>query len=168
MRAATSQPWNSPRSWSAKSAPACAPFAAEANAPVRARSRTGVRDTVGEGHCPCHATGPGRPTPSTRTVAFLVAPEGVEQAELTGPWQAVPEAGGTPRLLATAVGRIQAFNHLDRGDTFEVDELVDKVSPRDFDALVLPGGVAHPDAPTPRTPRRARRCRRRPSRRRRP
>ena len=85
-------------------------------------------------------------TLQNKTVAFLVAPEGVEQVELTEPWQAVLEAGGTPRLVSTESGRIQAYNHLDRGETFEVDDVVDKVSQADFDALVLPGGVANPDA----------------------
>ncbi len=81
-----------------------------------------------------------------KTVAFLVAPEGVEEVELTDPWQAVSESGGTPRLVSTESGRVQAFNHLDRGATFTVDEVVGKVSADDYDALVLPGGVANPDA----------------------
>ncbi|MFE3110599.1 type 1 glutamine amidotransferase domain-containing protein [Kitasatospora indigofera] len=81
-----------------------------------------------------------------KTIAFLVAPEGVEQAELTEPWQAVREAGGTPRLVSTQSGRVQAFNHLDRGDTFHVDEVVGELSAGEHDALVLPGGVANPDA----------------------
>jgi protease I len=80
-----------------------------------------------------------------RTVAFLVAPEGVEQVELTDPWQAVEEAGGTPRLVSTKEGRVQAFNHLDKGDTFPVDQVVAEASPEAYDALVLPGGVANPD-----------------------
>jgi len=79
-------------------------------------------------------------------VAFLVAPEGVEQIELTDPWRAVEEAGGTPTLLSTGGGRIQAFNHLDKADTFPVDRQVGDVSVEDFDGLVLPGGVANPDA----------------------
>ncbi|HEX6470551.1 MAG TPA: type 1 glutamine amidotransferase domain-containing protein [Streptosporangiaceae bacterium] len=79
------------------------------------------------------------------TVAFLVAPEGVEQVELTEPWRAVEQAGGTPRLVSTRSGEIQAFNHLDKGDTFPVDATVDEVSVADFAGLVLPGGVANPD-----------------------
>ena len=51
-------------------------------------------------------------------VAFLTANEGVEQIELTEPWQAVEEADGTPRLVSTKPGRVQAFHHLDKGDTF--------------------------------------------------
>jgi protease I len=80
-----------------------------------------------------------------KTIAFLVAPEGVEQVELTEPWQAVRQAGGTPRLISTAGGQVQAFNHLDKADRFDVDATVEEVSPADFDGLVLPGGVANPD-----------------------
>jgi len=78
-------------------------------------------------------------------IAFLVAPEGVEQVELTEPWQTVREAGGDPVLVSTKDGEIQAFNHLDEGDTFPVDETVGRADPASFDALVLPGGVANPD-----------------------
>ncbi|MER5643844.1 type 1 glutamine amidotransferase domain-containing protein [Streptosporangium sp. NPDC002524] len=80
-----------------------------------------------------------------KTIAFLVAPEGIEQVELTEPWQAVKQAGGTPRLISTERGRVQGFNHLDRADTFPVDATVEEVSAADFDGLVLPGGVANPD-----------------------
>ncbi|MBB6627780.1 type 1 glutamine amidotransferase [Nocardioides sp. KIGAM211] len=80
-----------------------------------------------------------------RTIAFLVATEGIEQIELTEPWQAVEEAGGTPVLISTETGRVQAFDHLDKGDTFEVDRVVDDVTVEEYDGLVLPGGVANPD-----------------------
>ncbi|MEV7773590.1 type 1 glutamine amidotransferase domain-containing protein [Kitasatospora sp. NPDC086791] len=80
-----------------------------------------------------------------RTIAFLVAPYGVEQAELTSPWQAVAESGGTPRLLSTAEGRVQAVRHRAPGDTFAVDALVAGADPADYAGLVLPGGVANPD-----------------------
>lgn len=80
-----------------------------------------------------------------KRIAFL-ATDGVEQVELTRPWAAVEEAGGEPVLVSLSSGRIQGFNHLDRADTFEVDETVDSVSAEEFDGLVLPGGVANPDA----------------------
>ena len=83
---------------------------------------------------------------TTRTVAFLVAPEGIEQVELTEPWKAVKEAGAKPVLLSTETGTVQAFNHLDKGDTFDVDVVVSAADVADYDALVLPGGVANPDA----------------------
>jgi protease I len=81
-----------------------------------------------------------------KTIAFLVASEGIEQIELTEPWNAVEKAGGTPRLLSTEGGTVQAFNHLDRADTFDVDAVVSDADPASYDGLVLPGGVANPDA----------------------
>ena len=80
-----------------------------------------------------------------RTIAFLVATEGIEQVELTEPWKAIEEAGGTPRLLAPESGEVQAFHHLDKADTFPVDDVVADADPMSYDALVLPGGVANPD-----------------------
>jgi protease I len=80
-----------------------------------------------------------------KRIAFLVAPEGTEQVELTEPWKAVEDAGATPELISTDSGEIQAFNHLDKGDTFSVDHTVGDVSAFDYDGLVLPGGVANPD-----------------------
>jgi len=80
-----------------------------------------------------------------RTIAFLVATEGIEQAELTGPWDAVEDAGGSPVLLSTEEGKVQAYNHLDKADTFAVDSAVSDADPTSYDGLVLPGGVANGD-----------------------
>jgi protease I len=85
-------------------------------------------------------------TLSGRRVAFLVAGEGVEQVELTDPWDAVRDAGGEPVLVSPESGKIQAFNHLDKADTFPVDQTVADADPENFAGLVLPGGVANPDA----------------------
>ncbi|MER6162192.1 type 1 glutamine amidotransferase domain-containing protein [Streptomyces sp. NPDC001868] len=78
-------------------------------------------------------------------IAFLTAPEGVERIELTEPWQAAENAGHEPVLVSTKPGRIQAFDHLDKADTFPVDAVVGEAPAESFDALVLPGGVANPD-----------------------
>jgi protease I len=80
-----------------------------------------------------------------KRIAFVVAPEGTEQVELTEPWKAVESAGGKPELLSTEEGQIQAFNHLDKGDTFPVDRTVAGADAGEYDGLVLPGGVANPD-----------------------
>ena len=80
-----------------------------------------------------------------KRIAFLVAPEGAEQVELTEPWKAVEGEGGTPELISTEDGQVQAFNHLDKGDTFPVDRTVSDADAGDYDGLVLPGGVASPD-----------------------
>jgi protease I len=80
-----------------------------------------------------------------RRIAFLTANEGVEQIELTGPWEAVRAEGAEPVLLAPEQGAVQAFNHLDKGDVFRADVAVGDATPTGYDALVLPGGVANPD-----------------------
>ena len=80
-----------------------------------------------------------------KRVAFL-ATDGVEQIELTEPWKAVEEAGAKPELVSLEAGEIQAFNHLDKADTFRVDREVADADAGDYDGLVLPGGVANPDA----------------------
>jgi protease I len=79
-----------------------------------------------------------------KKVAFLAA-EGVEQVELTEPWKAVEQAGGTPELISVEEGQVQAFNHLDKADTFPVDKAAAEADASDYDGLVLPGGVANPD-----------------------
>jgi protease I len=78
-------------------------------------------------------------------IAFLVAPEGVEQVELTRPWHAVTDAGHKPVLVSTEPGRVRAFDHLDRAGTFPVDRTADGTDAAEYGALVLPGGVANPD-----------------------
>ncbi len=80
-----------------------------------------------------------------KKIAILVANEGVEQIELTSPRDALREAGAEIELLALEGGEIQAFNHLDKGDTFTPDKAVGEANPDDYDGLVLPGGVANPD-----------------------
>jgi protease I len=81
-----------------------------------------------------------------KRIAFLVAPEGIERVELSEPWDAVTDAGHQPVLLSTAEGEVQTFDHLDRSERRHVDLLVRQARPEDYDALVLPGGVANPDA----------------------
>jgi protease I len=80
-----------------------------------------------------------------KKIAFLTANEGVEQVELVEPMKAVREAGAEAELLAPEAGEVQAFNHLDKGDTFEVDRTVGEADASEYDGLVLPGGVANPD-----------------------
>jgi protease I len=80
-----------------------------------------------------------------RRIAFLVAQEGVEEVELTKPWQAVEQAGGKPELIAPEHGEVQAFEHLDKSKTYPVDKTLAEAEPGDYDGVVLPGGVANPD-----------------------
>ena len=79
-----------------------------------------------------------------KKIAFL-ATDGVEQVELTEPWKAIEKEGGSPELISLESGQIQAFEHLDKGDKFDVDKPASEASADDYDGLVLPGGVANPD-----------------------
>lgn len=84
--------------------------------------------------------------PDRRKIAFLVAAEGIERVELSEPWKAVSEAGYEPVLLSPETGEVQTFNHLTAAEKQPVDQTVGDASVDDFAALVLPGGVANPDA----------------------
>lgn len=79
-----------------------------------------------------------------RKVAVL-ASDGVEQVELTGPVQALRQAGAEVVVVAPKSGTIQGMNHDQKADRIQVDQSLDSISPDQFDALVLPGGVANPD-----------------------
>lgn len=80
-----------------------------------------------------------------KTIAFL-ATDGVEQVELTRPWEAIREAGAEVHLISPENGEIRGFNHLDKADRFPVDRSVDDAKASQYDGLCIPGGVANPDA----------------------
>ena len=82
---------------------------------------------------------------SGRKVAVL-ATDGVEQVELTAPWQALKESQADTSLVSLKRGDIQGFIHGEKADTFSVDVLAKDASARDFDALVIPGGVRNTEA----------------------
>lgn len=79
-----------------------------------------------------------------RRVAILVA-NGFEQVEMTGPRQALDEAGAKTELISPEKHEVQGMNHDEKGDKFKVDLSLDSASPENYDALLLPGGVANPD-----------------------
>ena len=80
-----------------------------------------------------------------KAVAVL-ATDGVEQVELTEPVKALKAAGATVHVIAPQGGRIQGFNHVDKGDSIPVDQALDGADPTRYEALLLPGGVVNPDA----------------------
>ena len=79
-----------------------------------------------------------------RRVAFL-ATDGVQEQQLVHPWQAVLDAGGTPELVSIKAGEIKSAMEGKPGRTFPVDRVVSTVTYRDYDGLVIPGGVKNPD-----------------------
>jgi protease I len=79
-----------------------------------------------------------------KKIAFI-ATDMVEEVELTKPWEAVKEAGGTPELISIEKGEIQAFNHYDKSNTYKVDKDFSSARVDGYDGLVIPGGVGNPD-----------------------
>ncbi len=79
-----------------------------------------------------------------KRIAFLFT-EGVEQVELEKPLDAIREAGGKPDLISVETGKVQMFQHHDKGDSIEATTAVSDADVSDYDALVLPGGVINPD-----------------------
>lgn len=90
------------------------------------------------------ASSPPNPSTAGRRVALLVT-DGFEQAELTGPRDALQSAGFDAQIVAPKPGQVQGFNHVDKADRFDVDQTLDQASPDTFDAVVLPGGVVNAD-----------------------
>jgi protease I len=81
---------------------------------------------------------------SDRKIAIL-ATDGFEQVELTQPKQALEAAGAQVHIISPKSGSIEGWNHFDKGDQFPVDVPLEQANPNDYDALMLPGGVANPD-----------------------
>lgn len=75
----------------------------------------------------------------------ILASDGFEQAELEKPRKALEEAGAKTFVIAPKSGKIQGFEHDEKGDKVNVDMTLDKVQPNDFDAVLLPGGALNAD-----------------------
>lgn len=79
-----------------------------------------------------------------KKVAILVA-EGFEQSEMTEPRKALEQAGAKTEIVSPAKGEVQGWNHFDKAQKFRVDVPLDAANAQQYDALLLPGGVANPD-----------------------
>lgn len=81
---------------------------------------------------------------SGKRVAILVT-DGFEEVEMTEPRKALNDAGAVTTLISPRKTEVQGWNHQDKGRRFNVDIELDSADPNDYDALLLPGGVANPD-----------------------
>jgi protease I len=79
-----------------------------------------------------------------KRVAILVE-NGFEQVEMTEPRKALEQAGARADLIAPSAGRVKGWNRTEWGDEFPVEVPLERANPRDYDALLLPGGVMSPD-----------------------
>ena len=80
-----------------------------------------------------------------KTIAIL-ATDGVEQAELLSPRQALTGAGAKVEVISLKTGEIQGFDHLTPDKKIAVDKALETVNAADYDGLVLPGGASNPDS----------------------
>jgi protease I len=79
-----------------------------------------------------------------KKVAILAA-DMFERVELEEPRKALEDAGADVEVVSIHDGEIKGFDHFDPANTVQVDHTVDEVSPDDYDALLVPGGVGNPD-----------------------
>ncbi len=79
-----------------------------------------------------------------KKVAIVVA-DGFEQVELTGPREALDQAGAQTEIISPGKTKVKGWNHTEWGDEFNVDRPLEQADPNDYDALLLPGGVMNPD-----------------------
>ena len=76
---------------------------------------------------------------------LIIATDGFEQSELFDPRQALLDGDVDVTLASIALDPIQGMQHDAKGDTIIPDALITDVDAADYDALLIPGGVANPD-----------------------
>lgn len=81
---------------------------------------------------------------SKKKVAILVT-HGFEEVELTAPKYALESAGAETHIICPTSGKVKSWNEKNWGKEFDVDKNLSDVSPHEYDALLLPGGVMNPD-----------------------
>jgi protease I len=75
----------------------------------------------------------------------IVVDDDFEQAEFTGPRDALTEAGADVTVISTKGGEVHGMNHDEKADAFQTDAAIDDINPDDFDAVVFPGGAINAD-----------------------
>lgn len=85
-------------------------------------------------------------TDISQAKVLIIATDGFEQSELFEPRKALLDAGAEVTLASNKSEAIQGMKHHEKGDTIKPDTSLGQVDAREFDALVIPGGVANPDA----------------------
>lgn len=75
----------------------------------------------------------------------VLATDGFEQVELLEPRKALEAAGAKVEVVSPKAGEIQGFNHFEKGQAVPVDKPLNQANPRDYDALMIPGGAHNPD-----------------------
>jgi protease I len=85
------------------------------------------------------------PDPINGKCIAIVVADSFEQVEMTKPKQALEEAGAKTEIVSSTDREVQGWKHFEKGDRFPADVPLDSANPKNYDALLLPGGVANPD-----------------------
>jgi protease I len=88
----------------------------------------------------------GKPDSLRGVRVAILATDGFEQAELTEPRQALDAAGAETQVVSPKEGKVRGWKMKEWGDEVMVDQALDEADPKDYDALLLPGGVINADA----------------------
>ena len=75
----------------------------------------------------------------------ILATDGFEESELREPKKALEEAGAEVHIISDKSGKIKSWTDGNWGSEYTVDKTLDQVSQKDYNALMLPGGVINPD-----------------------
>lgn len=75
----------------------------------------------------------------------ILATNGFEEVELTSPKEAMEDEGFEVHIVSPEKGKIKAWDKTDWSKEYTVDKTVNEVSAKDYNALMLPGGVLNPD-----------------------
>lgn len=84
-------------------------------------------------------------TMHTRRLAILAA-DGFEESELFSPKAAIEAAGGSVDVISLKPGTISGYRHMEKGREITVDKTLQEADPKDYDAILIPGGLFNPDA----------------------
>lgn len=77
--------------------------------------------------------------------AAIVVADGFEEVEFTKPLEALKNSGVSTEVISIKAGKVKAWAKKEWGKEYKVDKSIDQANAKDYDALVLPGGVMNPD-----------------------
>lgn len=80
----------------------------------------------------------------TKHIAMIVD-DYFEQAEMADVRQLLEAEGMTVDLISSQADEVHGLNHIEMGEAYSVDAILEEVEPSDYDAVVLPGGVVNAD-----------------------
>lgn len=75
----------------------------------------------------------------------VLATDGVNEAEIVQPMEALRQAGATVTVIAPKAGGITSMMKMDKTQIIPVNKVLDDASAAEYDAVLLPGGGLNAD-----------------------